>query len=464
MSLSTALSIALSGIQATQIQLQLASNNIANAQSAGYTEKSATLNSVALGGVTGGVSVTGYTRATNTALTQSYNQSTSNASMLSTQNNYLSDVQTILNSTSNNPALSDAIAQFSSAWTQLSAQPENTTQQQAVIQAGVNLANQVNSIASQVHALNVQVQNDTSATVKTLNAALQQVTSLNQQISTAIASQQPTDDLEDQRDQAINAVAAITGVTVMQRPQDGVALYTPNGVLLLDGTARTFSYDAGTGKITDDVGSNVTSGLVGGTLQAEIQFAATAPGNPSSSPAVNVIQKLNAQLTDLVQAFTQSTNTSGATTFEAAYNPGGTGDDFFTATGNDPSTFSVNANLLNGTDTIPEDNVENVATTFGSNFNFSDASAGLTLGSGTYADLGTAILSNFQQAANSISAQSTSAAQQQTYFKTALSSATGVNVDTELVNLTTLQNSYAATAHVISTISEMFNELVSILP
>ncbi|MGE3622573.1 MAG: flagellar basal body rod C-terminal domain-containing protein, partial [Bdellovibrionales bacterium] len=73
------------------------------------------------------------------------------------------------------------------------------------------------------------------------------------------------------------------------------------------------------------------------------------------------------------------------------------------------------------------------------------------------------ILAGFQQAANTIKTQNESAVQQKSYYEQVLSNATGVNVDDELVSLTTLQNSYAASAHVISTISEMFKDLLAII-
>src|ERR1700679_3775087 len=103
MSLSSAISIALSGLQVTTAQMQLASNNIANAQTPGYSEKTATTAEVDFGGEAGGVSITGYQRATSSALTQSLNNATANASYLGTQNNYMQQVQQLLDSSDSNP-------------------------------------------------------------------------------------------------------------------------------------------------------------------------------------------------------------------------------------------------------------------------------------------------------------------------------------------------------------------------
>jgi flagellar hook-associated protein 1 FlgK len=462
MSLSSALSIALSGLQVSSAQLQLASNNIANAQTAGYTEKSASITPLSLGDTGAGVSIGSYNRSTSTILTQSYNTATTSAGYLNTQNGYMGQVQSILNSNASNPGLSAALAQFSSAWTQLQSEPEDTTQQQTVIQAGQALANQISSVASQVNTLDSQIVSDTNSTITELNNDINTVYQLNQQMTVAISNNQPTGNIEDARDQAINQIAAITNVTVLQRANGQVALYTSSGSPLLDGIPSAFTYN-GTDVLSGS-GQTVTNDLTGGSLQAELQFRATA-STPSTANGVNVIQKLNAQLKTLTSAFT--TNSAGPPqTFANAFNPTNVADEnFFTIdSGGDPGSLTVNPDLVDGTISIDTDNVTNVASSFASTFNFNSSSSGLSsVGNATYAQLGTTILSNFQAAANAISTQSTTATQQQTYYQQSLANATGVNVDNELVNLTTYQNSYAASAHVISTIAQMYNDLMSVI-
>ena len=277
MSLSSSLSIALGGLNTTTTLLQLTSNNISNAQTPGYTEKTATVSSSALSDGSGGVEITGYNRATNNVLQQSYNAANANSSYLGTQYGYMQQVQTILDSTANNPALSDAIAQFSSAWTQLQASPEDPNVQEAVVQAGNTLATQINTVAAGVSTSKTQIGQDTQSTVVQLNSDLKSVYNLNQQIFAATGNNQPTGNLEDQRDQLITQISAIANVTAFPRGQGQIALYTPDGVALLDGVPDTFTDTAGV--ITNSSGLNVTNDLNGGSLQAEIQFNGDGGGN-----------------------------------------------------------------------------------------------------------------------------------------------------------------------------------------
>jgi len=447
MTLSSALTVALAGLQTSSTLLQLTSSNISNAQTPGYTEKSAQVSTNAIGNP----EISSYIRATNTVLQQSFNAATSSSSYLGTQNKYMKQVQTILNSTTNPPALSSAMSQFAAAWTQLQSSPEDPTVQQAVVQVGVNLAQQINNISDQTLKLQTQVQTDVQNTVTQLNNDLTTIANLNQQIFTANSENQPVGGLQDQLDQAVNQISSIANVQVFMRNNGQVAIYTSNGTALLDGAPLTFTYNGST--ITDSSGSDVTNSLTGGSLQAELQFNATT-SPPSSLPGVNTIQKLQGQITDLINAFTNGS------AFETAYNPGGlAANDFFTNT----SGLAVNSSLVSNPtnlSNLTSAEVNNTANTFTTNYNFTDATTGLALNSGTTTSLVNTILSGFQQAANTISTQSQSATQQQTYYQQTLSNATGVNVDSELVNLTNLQNSYAASAHVISTISQMFNDLM----
>jgi len=138
--LTQALSIALSGLQTTTSLISLASKNIANASTPGYTEKSATLSDVDFGGQFGGVELASYSRATNQALTNDYHDATSAASFASTQNSYIQRVQTILDSTASTPQLVNDVANFSAAWSSYSSSPESTITQQSLISAGRTLA------------------------------------------------------------------------------------------------------------------------------------------------------------------------------------------------------------------------------------------------------------------------------------------------------------------------------------
>jgi len=197
------------------------------------------------------------------------------------------------------------------------------------------------------------------------------------------------------------------------------------------------------------------------------------------------LAKIQSQLLNYANMFVSTT----AGGFAATYNTpttatGEQANQFFTATtdafGNitDVSSLSVNASLLSDATTVKAAAITPISQLFSStkvalNIPTPDAAAtltntfsanGITSVGQTYAGITNDILSGFQQQANAIQSSSSSAATQQNYYQTALSAETGVNTDTELVNLTSWQNSYAATAHVISVIQSMLTVLEGVIP
>jgi flagellar hook-associated protein 1 FlgK len=233
--------------------------------------------------------------------------------------------------------------------------------------------------------------------------------------------------------------------------------------------------------VVNSLGADVSAVLTGGSLQAETDFLSTSN---STAPGTNVVGKILSQLQNFANLFV-STATSPNSSFASTYNsatPAQSGElasGFFTATTDantglpELGTFAVNPLLVNGTSTIKQAATTNVANTFSATnlaivpaappaaetTSSAFTATGLTANNQTYSGIANAILSGFQQAANTIQTASTTATTQKTYYQTTLSSATGVNTDTELVNLTNWQNSYAASAHVISTIQSMFTIL-----
>lgn len=464
-SLFSAISSSLSGLQATTAQMQLISNNISNAGQAGYTRKSAILAPVELGAAGGGTQVTGYTRAVDEALARTLGTTLSSAGYLGAQNEYMNQVQTILGQTGNgstNPPLVNAVSQLSKAFNELAATPESNVQQQQVVQAAANLVAQIKSAAAAVEALDRQITTDVGSTLSDLNSNLAQIKQLNQEISKALGAGLSAGNLQDQRDQLVQKVSGMMSVTVMERAQGAIALYTPNGYMLMDGAqVRDFVYNGTNITDSSDPTLSLNAILTGGSLEAAAQFRATS-SPASTTPGVNVIQKLRSQLDTLVGAFTTSTAGPPAS-FAYAYANAttATGEAASIFTGTDRNSIAVTPTLLDGSETIKIACANAVVDTF-NNSTKSFTGDGLTLNNASYGSLVTSILANFQQAASTIAQQSDTATAQQTYLQNKMTSATGVDINAEMVNLTTLQNAYAASARVISIIQSLFTTLMNI--
>ena len=191
----TGLQTALSGLEAAQAAITTTGENIANANTAGYTRQTVQTSAttpltIAIQGggtqVGTGVSITDISRIRNQFLDVQYraqNTATSNANSNATE---LGQVQTALNEPSDS-GLQNIMGQFWSAWSSLASSPNNAAAQQAVVDAGQTLASTFNAVSQQMQT----VQSQASQQYASLTASNGQVAQDAQQIATLNAADRP---------------------------------------------------------------------------------------------------------------------------------------------------------------------------------------------------------------------------------------------------------------------------------
>jgi flagellar hook-associated protein 1 FlgK len=456
MSLLTALTYSLSGMSAIQQATQVISSNITNAQREDYTRKSILLTSnTATAGGTGGVSIVGYQRATSDALTKLLYQSYTSAGLTSAQSDYLGRIQTLLGSSQSTPVLSTAMDEFAAAWRGLAASPEDSTLQQDVVFKGQNLAREVRRVASGLDKIQIDAQNDVSTSVAALNASLNRVKSLNDEIATASTTGQSAVDLMDLRDAEIKKIAELTSVQVFPRDNGRISLYTPAGYMLLDGQPVQFTWNG----TTINQGSNdVTNLLLGGKIEGLVGVldqgsSAATLANPGQASVYKIQQQLN----KVVDLFTNVAGTF-AIAYDSATPIGATeqGSAFFTGTTR--YNFDVNANLVDGTKKVKQAAANGVGADMDIDTR-SISTSGLSTTNVDYSGFVSAIVYTHSQNTSQINGLAQIYSAQKSDYTKRVQNEVGVNVDEELVQLTQLQNNYAATARVISTVQQMFDVL-----
>ncbi len=462
MSLLGALDSALSGMRATQINVQTVSNNLANAGDENYTRKTVTQQAVVGGADIGGVKVTAYGRVVSNNLNKAYNTSLSEQGLTQSQTGYFSQIKDLYGISTDSTALGDAVTNFGNAWQSLTASPEDVTRQSQVINSGNALANEIKRLSAGIETLDRQIQQDTKDGVSRVNQLLKTVTALNAQISNGQGTGQATGDLEDQRDTAVREIAKYVAVQQLPGELGTVRLLTNGGLTLLDAQGQTLAYDGTT--IRNAQGDDLGGLLKGGSFEALLNIRAdSSPSAASADSGTEVIRKLRNQLATVADNFL---STAGSpTSFAAAYNgattkTGELAGSFFT--GSDQYTISINANLMNGSAVVKTASAQPVSTAINDNTRAITA-AGVSTTSKSYFGFVSSIISAIGQASANISERATIATITAANYKERVGNTSGVNVDEELVRLTQLQNSYAASARVITTVKDMFDVLDGVL-
>lgn len=270
-SLDIARSIAFSGLSATQVQISIASANISNADTKGYTEKTANQSSSVTAGVGTGVTITGITSTVDKLLLKSLVGADSDLGAADTSNNYLTELQQLYGSTSSSDSsttgtsLANTIAAFESALSSLASMPSSASLQANVVSALNAVTSQLQQTSSGIQKLRADADQDIASSVSDINSDLQQISDLNKQIKQEAAAGQPTSDLEDQRNSALQDLASQMNVSYFITSTGDLQVYTGSGQALVDSTAHPLSYTAASSVTasTTYVAGSATSGFSG---------------------------------------------------------------------------------------------------------------------------------------------------------------------------------------------------------
>jgi len=244
MSLSVSLFSALSGLQTNQAALQVISENVTNANTVGYTRKVALPETVTLAGSAAGVELGDIARNVDPYLVADSNDALSQLAAIDVQSNYYQRIQDLYGQPDSNTSVSARIGNLGAALLELAATPESPALQIDAVNKAVTLAQQLNDMADQIQALRTQADQDIATKLHSVNEKLEAVAELNADIASRLAVGQSAADLEDQRDQAVQALSELIGVKTFTRESGVMVVMTPDGRVLADSVAATLSHDA----------------------------------------------------------------------------------------------------------------------------------------------------------------------------------------------------------------------------
>jgi flagellar hook-associated protein 1 FlgK len=446
-SITSVLSSATQSLLADTGALEITNNNIANANTPGYSRQIPVFQEAAPTddgnlSVGNGVVLEGYQSVRDELVSSQIQQETQSQSSANAQLNTLQQIEPTF-TTSTQDIGTEMSALFTSL-SGLSTNPSSSAERQAVLAAGNNLATAFNAasnvLTTQQTALNSPVTQDVSQ----INQLTQQIAALNPQIAGLTSTGQDPGSLQDQQDQLVLKLSALTNVSTTQTAQ-GETLTTGNGTALVVGS-QSYALQTATGTdgmqhVLDQNGADITTTISGGDLGGMIQMRdTTIPG-------------LLNQLDTLANQFGTAFNAAQAKGFDQN---GAVGANFFTL----PATVSGSAGAISMAITNPTKIAASSDGTAGSNgnvANFSAVQSNTLPGGNTPGDAYANMVYQVGSLTSNANAESTATAASLLQLNDQLSSVSGVSVDQEATNLITFQTAYQAAARVISTMQAMFS-------
>ena len=444
--INTSLSIGMQALEATQGALDATSNNIANANTPGYTREVAQFSENAetvsgAGVIGGGVTLDGLQSVRDELLNLQIQQQTSLQSSADTQSSTLAQIQSYF-STSSGGDIASALSAFSTSLSQLSADPTSSAAQQSVLSSGQNLANAFKNTANGLSGAQSDADGQVTQTVAQINTLTSQIAQLSGQLSQLTAAGQNGGTVQDQRDELVQQLSKLTGISVTQN-SDGETITTGNGTPLVMGN-QSFTLQTATGSdgqqhVLDSNGADITKSLQGGQLGGAIQVRDT------------VIPAFLTQLNTLASQFATAFNAAQAKGFDSN---GNAGQNFFTI----PTNPSDAASRIGVAISDPSQVAISSDGSAGSNGNITNLSAALTnaLPSGqTPAAAYSSLVFQVGNSASNASAQSTAVGLNLQQLTTLQGSVSAVDTNEEATNLLRFQTAYEAAARIISTVQQL---------
>ncbi len=241
MTISGALSNALSGLTAASRMADVVSGNLANVLTGGYVPRDVTLVARRDGG---GVSVQGITRQVDPGLLAERRLAESGLAAAEARAGYAVALERAIGTPDIAGSLAARLASFEASLVTAATRPEETNRLQAVVQAASGLGTGLNAASAQIGALRGRADGDIARAVDSINRGLENVSTLNKQITAAQINGHPTTSLEDQRQLVIDALSQFLPLRQLPRADGAVALVTTGGALLLDGRAIRLEFNA----------------------------------------------------------------------------------------------------------------------------------------------------------------------------------------------------------------------------
>jgi len=446
------MSVALQSLLAQQGAMGVVANNIANANTPGYSrevpileESTPVLSGNSMVGT--GVTMSGVQSVRDNILDLRIDQETSQQSSLSSYVDSMNQVEALFNETQGTGLQTD-LSNFFNSFQSLATDPTSSSQRQAVIIAGQDLADAFSQTSTNLSTIQQGLDQSVVQTVQQVNQLTAQVANLNQQIQEVSNAGDSAGSLEDQRDEALTNLSNLIDTAVVYSNNGSATVTTSNGAALVSGNqsnALTTQVNSATG-MNDvyDQGTDITSSIAGGQLQGLI--SARDNGIPSAQTSLDNLAA------GLISAVNKQQNAG----FDLN---GAQGADFFTpftptASGSDAGAAATMAIAIDSPDQVAASSDgtqgDNGNATALANLQNQPIVAGQTAG-----DYYSNLIDDIGNDVSNATSQQTAVGLVLQQLTNQQGSISGVSLDEEATNLISYQQAYEAAARVISTVDEL---------
>jgi flagellar hook-associated protein 1 FlgK len=451
--MSDLLSIGASGVRAYQSALATVGENIANVNSPGYTRRTVNIAEVAGGsgstnpyGAGNGVVMTGINRSSDVYASAALRASTSDLARTTGGADWLDRIQGAL--TGN--ALTSRVTSFFASAQSLAAEPDSTALRTGMMSAAASAGIAFTATGKAFDQVDADIDSAGNQAAQTLTSLGDSLAKINESISRAQLGSTAAAQLMDQRD---NILSQMSGIADITSRTDAIGRAT---VSFAGSTGPAFVQGVNSGMISYDrdssgkIAFSVTVGAV------KNQIGATGGSIAGIVDGAERVTAIRQELDAVAKSFVGAVNDNQVAGLDQT---GAQGVAMFT-TGAKPTDVSISATFTSGSQIA----AGKIAAAQG---------GGVRDSSNLTALEATRVSKGFETSLTALVTDNATAYKQKNTIAdaqaairdgatTALSTATGVNLDAEAVDLMRFQQAYAASGRVIQVARETMQTILDI--
>jgi flagellar hook-associated protein 1 len=279
--LTSVLLSGLSGLRAAQTGVATVSQNIANANTAGYVRTEMLLAPRTDIGAGAGVEITGVRRAADRFLATASYIATAASGSASARADLLSRAQQTFGDPSNASSMFGMLDEYWSALTELGVDPASSLRRADAVSALQSTYSEIHRIGDALQQLIGEADQRIGDAVSEAQNLMNRIAELNNEIRLSKRSGADTSSTENAQSALIDQLSAIMDVRVTPSADGSVQIRTGGGALLVGVTAATLTYTPnpspyathGVIALNEEIGSqaNIESFLTGGSLKGLLQ-------------------------------------------------------------------------------------------------------------------------------------------------------------------------------------------------
>ncbi len=232
--LFTALRTANSGLLAQQQALDVAAQNIANANNAGYARRIVNFQTNTIAGIGRGVQLAGIQRSVEEGLLRNLRSELSTMQASHVHLRYDARIQDQFGGVDADAALPHAVARLQAAFESLATTPESSLNQREVIRQAETTSASLRQMSTTIQDLRAEADREIAANADEVTTLLRRIADFNDKIVRANETNQSAADAQDARDVALNRLSELIDVRTYPRPRGDVVVFTGSGRTLVD--------------------------------------------------------------------------------------------------------------------------------------------------------------------------------------------------------------------------------------